>query len=73
MISTHSPYFIQGVRYFSVKHDMKKFVNYYLANTQKNGLSVFDDVSEDLNRIFVKLAEPLNRIMNVDEPYLKNR
>lgn len=73
VISTHSPYFIQGIRYFSVKHNMEKFVNYYLANTQKNGLSVFDDVSEDLNRIFVKLAEPLNRIMNVDGSHLKNR
>lgn len=67
LISTHSPYFMQGVRYFAVKHDMERFVNYYMADTKEDGLSVFEEVSDDLNRVFVKLAEPLNRIMNVDE------
>ena len=66
VISSHSPYFIQGVRYFSVKYRMEKFVNYYLANPS-GGLVSMENVSSDLNRIFVKLAEPLNEIMNVDE------
>ena len=67
VISTHSPYFIQGIRYSSVKHDMEKFVNYYLTDIKEDGLSILEDVSNDLNRVFMKLAEPLNRIMNVDE------
>lgn len=66
IISTHSPYFIQGVRYASVKHGMENFVNYYLTDIKEDGLSVLKDVSEDLNMIFLKLAEPLNRIMNID-------
>ena len=65
VISTHSPYFIQGIRHFSAKQEMEKFVNYYLADTKEGGLSVMEEVSDDLNRIFVKLAEPLNRIMNL--------
>lgn len=66
VISTHSPYFVQGVRYFSAKHDLENYTNYYLAEEQDSRLSVINDVSHDLNRVFSKLAEPLTEIMNVD-------
>ncbi len=67
VISTHSPYFIQGIRYFSAKQSIGKYVNYYFGETcAEDGMSVFTDVSDDLNRIFVKLAEPLNNIINID-------
>lgn len=67
VISTHSPYFVQGVRYFSVKHGIEEFANFYLADEQKNHLSILKDVTHDLNQVFSKLAEPLREIMNVDE------
>lgn len=66
VISTHSPYFVQGIRYFSAKHDLEKYTNYYLAEEQENHLSVVKDVTDDLNQVFSKLAEPLSEIMNVD-------
>lgn len=66
LISTHSPFFVQGIRYFSAKHKMEKYTNYYLAEEQEDGLSVIREVTNDLNAIFSKLAEPLNEIMNVD-------
>lgn len=66
VVSTHSPYFVQGIRYFSAKHTMEKYTNYYLAEEQENYLSIIKDVTCDLNQIFSKLAEPLNEIMNVD-------
>lgn len=66
LISTHSPFFVQGIRYFSAKHKMEKYTNYYLAEEQEDGLSVIKEVTTDLNAIFSKLAEPLNEIMNVD-------
>lgn len=66
VISTHSPYFVQGVRYFAAKHGLEKYTNYYLAEEQENKLSVVRDVTHDLNRVFSKLAEPLTEIMNVD-------
>ncbi len=65
VISTHSPYFVQGIRYFAAKQSVTEFVNYYLNETD-NGLSVFNDVSNDLNSIFLKLSKPLNDIMNID-------
>ena len=66
VISTHSPYFIQGVRYFSAKHEMESFTNYYLAEEQENHLSILKEVTRDLNLVFSKLAEPLKEIMNIN-------
>lgn len=66
VVSTHSPYFVQGIRYFSAKHSIEKYTNYYLAEEQENYLSILKNVTCDLNQIFSKLAEPLNEILNVD-------
>lgn len=67
VVSTHSPYFVQGIRYFAAGHDLEKYTSYYLAEEQANHLSVINEVTGDLNQIFSKLAEPLNEIMNVDQ------
>lgn len=66
VVSTHSPYFVQGIRYFSAKEKLENYTNYYLAEEQGNHLSEIKDVTDDLNQIFIKLAEPLSEIMNVD-------
>lgn len=67
VVSSHSPYFIQGIRYFSNEEKMNSYVNYYLAENDDKygGLSTLENVTEDLNQVFVKLAEPLNQIMNL--------
>ena len=69
VISTHSPYFIQGIRYFAAANRIEPFVNYYLAEESgsSDGLSAITDVTDDLDRVFIKLSEPLNEIMNI--PY----
>lgn len=68
IISTHSPYFVQGIRYFSAVHSLEPYTNYYLAEEEpKSKLSVVKDVTKDLNLVFSKLATPLNDIMNVDQ------
>lgn len=68
VVSTHSPYFVQGIRYFAAKQEVEKYVNYYLAEkSQENKLAVINDVTTDLNQVFIKLATPLNEIMNIDE------
>lgn len=68
VVSSHSPYFIQGIRYFSSVEKMDTYVNYYLAENEDgtNGLSRLQNVTNDLNQVFVKLAEPLNQIMNLN-------
>lgn len=65
LISSHSPYFIQAVRHSAEKSSMKDYVNYYLAEETGNGLSVLENVTDDLNRIFLKLAQPMNEIVNL--------
>lgn len=69
VVSTHSPYFVQGIRYFAAKENVEKFVNYYLAEQDDiSGLSDVKDVTNDLNQIFGKLANPLRDIMNIPNP-----
>lgn len=71
LVSTHSPYFVQGIRFFSAKHDLSRYTNYYLAEELPNNQSILKDVTTDLNQVFVKLAEPLKDIMNIPNPKTK--
>lgn len=67
VVSSHSPYFIQGIRYFANEEKMDSYVNYYLAEENTHsGLSYLENVTTDLNQIFLKLAEPMNQIMNIN-------
>lgn len=68
IISSHSPYFIQGIRYFASKEKIDKYTNYYLSEETEGQLAELCEVTNDLNRLFVKLAQPLNKIMNIEEP-----
>ena len=67
MISTHSPYFLQAVRYYSAMYSIEKYVNYYMAECANEDMVTMKEVTNDLNQVFLTLAEPLNSIMNVDE------
>ena len=71
LISTHSPYFLQAIRFFSAGHAVEKYVNVYLAEEKEDGESVLEDVTKDLSKVFAKLAKPLNNIMNVDMQRMK--
>ena len=37
-----------------------------MAEQNENGLSTFNNVTDDLNKVFTLLAAPLHEIMNVD-------
>ncbi len=65
LVSTHSPYFIQGVRYFSAKCAIEEYTNYYLGSQSDENMSVFENVTDDLNQVFQKLTEPLIDIVNI--------
>lgn len=67
LLSSHSPYFIQAIRFYSHKTPLQDYVRYYMAEEQSDGFSVIEDVSNDLNRVFAKLAAPMNGIMNLPE------
>ena len=67
LISSHSPYFIQAIRYFSNEEKLQKYVHYYLAEETETGGSNLEEVTDDLNRLFLKLAEPMNQIINLGD------
>jgi len=67
LLSSHSPYFIQAIRFYSHKTPLQEYVRYYMAEEQSDGFSVIEDVSSDLNRVFAKLAAPMNGIINLSE------
>jgi len=67
VISTHSPYFIQAVRYFASKYGVENSVDYYFTEEEENGLSTLKEVTNDLNKVFTKLSRPLAEVMNVDK------
>lgn len=65
LISSHSPYFIQAIRYFSNGTPFDKYVRYYLIDEKTKDGSVIEDVSTDLNKVFQKLTAPMNKIINL--------
>ena len=42
-----------------------KMTSYYMTDEQKDGTCVLSDCTDDLNKIFFKLAQPLNDIINL--------
>ena len=67
LVTTHSPYFLQALRYYSSMYGIEKFVNYYSPSEKCQEYSIFENVTGNLNKVFSRLANPLNEIMNVDE------
>ena len=67
VISTHSPYFIQAIRYYASKCGIENSVDYYFAEEGEDGLSILQEVTHDLNKVFTKLSRPLSDVMNVDK------
>lgn len=66
LITTHSPYFLQAVKFYSAKEKFEKYVNYYIPTNKENSLVEMEEISNDLNRAFQLLAEPMNKIMEID-------
>ncbi len=64
LVTTHSPYFLQSIRYHAAKENMGKYVNYYLPMVGENQLSTVVDVTNDLSSVFERLTEPLDGIMD---------
>ena len=62
LITSHSPEMIQALSVFSEKLGVKDKTAYYL--TESDGISAeINDVTEDINKIFAKLAEPLHNLV----------
>lgn len=57
IVTTHSPNFLEAIEYFSKKHNVDDKCKYYLSRVDA-GLSSFEDVTEDLNKIYKQMVQP---------------
>lgn len=64
LVTTHSPYFLQAIRFYAGKERLGNYVNYYMPEADNDGLSTVVDVTNDLTGVFEKLTEPLGNIMD---------
>lgn len=62
LVTTHSPYMVQALSFYSNKEKLSESVKFYLANKEEE-LSKVIDVSDDLSQIFVKLSKPLEEVV----------
>ena len=63
LLNTHSPYFLNAIEVYSVKYGINSKCKYYLARTE-NDLSVIEDVTNNIEKIYQKLARPLQVLEN---------
>ncbi len=62
ILSSHSPYMIQALKFFSDKSKISKCSNFYFAENKETRSEIID-VTNNLNIIFSKLAKPLNELV----------
>jgi hypothetical protein len=60
VISSHSPYLLEALAKFTTP--IKEKTKFYYGEQNTNGMSVFKDVSENLNPIFKALADPMKKL-----------
>jgi predicted ATP-dependent endonuclease of OLD family len=65
LCTSHSPYLIQALKVFSGAAGISEKTNFYLAEREENEhrTAIISDVTNNLNRLFQKLAEPLRNLV----------
>lgn len=63
LLNTHSPYFLNAIEVYATKYKIEDKCKYYLASA-KEDFSVIEDVSDNIEAIYSKLARPLQDLEN---------
>lgn len=64
LLTTHSPYFLNAIEVYSDKYGIANKCRYYLAENTKNETAVLKDVTNNTEKIYAKLARPLQDLEN---------
>ena len=64
LLNTHSPYFLRAIQVYSAKYEMADKCKYYMSELVDNKKVNIFDVSDDVDKIFEKLAQPLQVLEN---------
>lgn len=68
LLTTHSPYFLNAIEVYSAKHEIKDKCKFYLAENDGN-FSKFNDVTNNSELIYKKLARPFQELENEGSRY----
>lgn len=63
LLNTHSPYFLNAIEVYAAKHGVGDKCKYYLAEMDGE-CSKLEDVTVDIEKIYAKLARPLQKLEN---------
>lgn len=63
LLNTHSPYFLNAIEVYTVKYGVDDKTKYYLAVSQDE-ISGIEDVTDNIEVIYSKLARPLQDLEN---------
>ena len=58
LLTTHSPYFLNAIETYADKYHVKDKIKYYLSEEVENQVT-FHDVTNNIERIYLLLAKPL--------------
>lgn len=61
IVTTHSPYFLDAINLFSIKHGVSEKANYYLSSIEDEGATI-ELVTSDINKIYQKMASPIQAL-----------
>ncbi len=61
VVTTHSPYFLDAINLFSIKHGSDEKVNYYLASLEE-GSAKMECVTGDIDVIYKKMSSPIQML-----------
>jgi len=62
LLNTHSPYFLDAIDVYSKKHGISERCNFYLMEEQEDGMSILEDITDDLEPTFYKMADPMREL-----------
>ena len=62
-MNTHSPYFLNAIEVYSAKYGIDDKCKYYLSSSQ-DGIGFINDVTNNIEAIYSKLARPLQDLEN---------
>ncbi len=61
LLTTHSPYFLRAIQVYSAKYGANNVCKYYLSEIEDEYAKI-TDVTENIERIYVKLSLPLQKL-----------
>ena len=63
LLNTHSPYFLNAIEVYAAKYGIDDKCKYYLTSS-KDDISAVEDVTDNIESIYSKLARPLQDLEN---------